>query len=122
MGVCGLPAKTAYFPGYRSAVLPQHPSIKMSRTMFEYLWKYFHTSSSSGDDADNEIDLREEEEEMLDETFQQRDNEDHRLVDTLPKRSSLKYALTMDNFFNQPVVIEAVRERNVGSIGTFRRQ
>jgi hypothetical protein len=45
-----------------------------------------------------------------------------KLVDTLPKRTSLKYVLTMDNFFNQPVVIKAVRERNVGSIGTFRRQ
>jgi hypothetical protein len=66
MGVCQLPAKTDYIPGYRSDVLPQHPSIKMSRTMFEYLWKYFHTSYSSGDDDDDEIDLREEEE-MLDE-------------------------------------------------------
>jgi hypothetical protein len=27
----------------------------------------------------------------------------------------------MDNFFNQLVVVEAVQERNVGSIGTFRR-
>jgi DNA-binding transcriptional regulator GbsR (MarR family) len=45
--------------------------------MFEYLWKYFHTSYSSGDDADDEIDLREEEEEMLDETFQEHNNEDH---------------------------------------------
>jgi hypothetical protein len=45
-----------------------------------------------------------------------------RLVDSLPKTSSLKYILTMDNFFNHPAVIEAVQERNIGSIGTFRRQ
>jgi hypothetical protein len=56
MGVCRLPAKTDYFPGYRSDVLPQHPCIKQSWTMFDYLWKCFHIFYSSWWDApDQEI-------------------------------------------------------------------
>jgi hypothetical protein len=37
-------------------------------------------------------------------------------------RDALKYVLTMDNYFNQPITIESVQKANVGSIGTFRRQ
>jgi hypothetical protein len=45
MGVCRLPAKESYFPGYRFDVFPQHPQIKIKQPTFDYLLRYFHTSS-----------------------------------------------------------------------------
>jgi hypothetical protein len=62
MGVVKLPAKSDYFPGNRSDVLPIHPVIQLTKTRFDYLWRYFHTSYKSGepyethDEDDSEVD------------------------------------------------------------------
>jgi hypothetical protein len=50
MGVCKLPAKEDYFPNKRSDVLPQHPAIHLSKSMFDYLWRNFHFSFATNDE------------------------------------------------------------------------
>jgi hypothetical protein len=66
MGIVRLPAKQDYFPGNRSDVLPAHHAILLNKTRFEYLWRWFHTSYSSGG-ADETTGVTEEEEEFFEE-------------------------------------------------------
>ena len=67
MGVVRLPAKHDYFPGKRSDVLPTHPSIELNRTLFDYLWRYFHTTFTSGRGPDETIEgITEDDENQLD--------------------------------------------------------
>lgn len=56
MGVVRLPAKSDYFPGKNSNYLPSHPLIRINKTMFDYLWVYFHTSYHENDDDDEILD------------------------------------------------------------------
>jgi hypothetical protein len=55
MGIIWCPSKSDYFPGDRSNHLPVHPLIKLSKTTFEYLWRWFHTSYKEGDADDAEV-------------------------------------------------------------------
>jgi hypothetical protein len=52
MGACKLPAKEDYFPSKRSDVLPQHPAIHLSKSMFDYLWQNFHVSFATTNDEE----------------------------------------------------------------------
>jgi hypothetical protein len=69
MGVVRLPAKVDYFANDNN-VLPHHHAIKMNRSLFEYVWRNFHTSFKAGSRImDEEIDDNDddEEEEPVDE-------------------------------------------------------
>jgi hypothetical protein len=50
MGVCKLPAKEDYFPNTRSDVLPQHPAIHLSKSMFDNLWRNCYVSFLTNDE------------------------------------------------------------------------
>jgi hypothetical protein len=50
MGLCKLPAKEDYFPNKWLDVLPQHPTIHLSKSMFDYLWRNFHVSFATNDE------------------------------------------------------------------------
>mmetsp|Transcript_1528 Transcript_1528/g.3386 ORF Transcript_1528/g.3386 Transcript_1528/m.3386 type:complete len:291 (-) Transcript_1528:1970-2842(-) len=45
-----------------------------------------------------------------------------KLVNTLPGKESIDYIIAMDNFFTTPKVIESLREKRVGIVGTARRR
>jgi hypothetical protein len=66
-----LPAKHDYFPGNRSDVLPVHPVIMLKKTRFDCLWRWFHTSHSSGGAPDETTGVTEEEEEFFEEEPQE---------------------------------------------------
>lgn len=78
MGLCRLPAKKDYFPGKRSDVLPSHPLIKIKRVVFDYLWRYFHTSYTHGQQEDEtDVDMEDEDdEEIIDESIPDLEEED----------------------------------------------
>jgi hypothetical protein len=65
------PAKHDYFPGNRSDVLPVHHVIMLKKTRFDCLWRWFHTSHSSGGAPDETTGVTEEEEEFFEEEPQE---------------------------------------------------
>ena len=54
MGLVRLPAKGDYFSKDNS-ILPHHHAITINRSMFEYLWRNFHTSYKSGTGVLDEV-------------------------------------------------------------------
>jgi hypothetical protein len=69
MGMVGCPSKEDYFQcNEENKFWPTHPAVKISFSLFNYLWKFFHISHQTsylqeGDEVDEEEDDKEELEE-----------------------------------------------------------
>jgi Transposase IS4 len=54
MGVVRLPSKRDYFKASPTTIFPQHHTIMLTRTKFEYLWCNFHIEYDPGQDDDDD--------------------------------------------------------------------
>jgi Transposase IS4 len=65
MGLVKLPCKHDYFRAGADSVWPIHPSIKITKNVFKYIWRNIHLNFEANEEEDEESEADEEEEEEI---------------------------------------------------------